>query len=61
MDALMNLSLNLSALQLGGTRTYKAFVEEAIRFCISAPETRIWPIGAEVLALALRNCLTVSK
>lgn len=55
MDALMDHHLNLGALQLGGTRTYKAFVEDAIRLCISAAETRIWPIATEVLALALKN------
>lgn len=51
----MDLSLNLGALQLGGSRTYKAFAEEAIRLCISAAETRIWPTVIEVLALALKN------
>lgn len=57
----MNLILNLGALRLGGPRTYQAFVEEAIRFYISAAKTRIWPIVVEVLALALKNWLTVSK
>lgn len=51
----------LSALYVEGTRTYKAFVAEAVRLCISVVETVIWPTVSEVLALALKKSLTISK